>query len=117
VTLRFAADENFNNDIIRGLRRRDPEFDIVRIQDTEVYGGEDPAVLQWIADNDRLLLTHDVKTMAKFVYERVAEGKSTPGVFIIKDDLAIGKIIEEIIAINEASEAEEWQNKVIYLPL
>ncbi len=29
----LAADENFNNDIIRGLLRRKPDLDIVRIQD------------------------------------------------------------------------------------
>jgi hypothetical protein len=31
--LRFAADENFNNDIVRGVRRRNPGVDIVRVQD------------------------------------------------------------------------------------
>jgi hypothetical protein len=29
----FAADENFNNDILRGLLRRKPDLDIVRVQD------------------------------------------------------------------------------------
>lgn len=33
VMLRFAADENLNNDIVRGLLRRAPALDIVRIQD------------------------------------------------------------------------------------
>jgi len=117
MTLQFAADENFNNDIIRGLQRRDPDFNIVRIQDTEAYQAEDPIVLQWVSDNNCLLLTHDVKTMAKHVYERIAEGRFTSGVFVIKDSLPIGKVIEEILAINEASEADEWSNKVIYLPL
>ncbi len=31
--LLLVADENFNNDILRGLLRRDPSLDIVRIQD------------------------------------------------------------------------------------
>ena len=33
VVLRLAADENFNNDIVRGLVRRKPDLDIVRVQD------------------------------------------------------------------------------------
>jgi len=37
--LKFAADENFNNDILRGLLRKIPELDIVRIQDTEFSRG------------------------------------------------------------------------------
>ena len=31
--LALAADENFNNDILRGLLRRKPNPDLVRIQD------------------------------------------------------------------------------------
>jgi hypothetical protein len=36
--LRLAADENFNADIVRGLRRRLPELDIVRVQDAGLSG-------------------------------------------------------------------------------
>jgi hypothetical protein len=32
--LRFATDENFNENITRGLLRRQPELDIVRVRDT-----------------------------------------------------------------------------------
>lgn len=39
--LRFLADENFNNDILRGLLRRNPAIDIVRVQDTELFGADD----------------------------------------------------------------------------
>jgi len=31
--LLLAADENFNHDILRGLLRRNPDLDIVRVQD------------------------------------------------------------------------------------
>lgn len=48
--LRFAADENFNNNIIRGVLRRKPELDIVRIQDAGLGGADDPTVLEWAAD-------------------------------------------------------------------
>lgn len=29
--LALAADENFNNSIVRGLRRRKPDLDLVRV--------------------------------------------------------------------------------------
>jgi hypothetical protein len=45
--LRLAADENFNNDIVRGLLRREPGLDIVRIQDVGLSGADDPTVLEW----------------------------------------------------------------------
>jgi hypothetical protein len=40
--LRLAADENFNSDIVRGLIRRKPDVDIVRVQDVGLSGAEDP---------------------------------------------------------------------------
>ena len=40
--LRLAADENLNNDILRGLLRRRPGLDIVRIQDVGLSGARRP---------------------------------------------------------------------------
>src|SRR5258708_32036354 len=73
--LRLAADENLNNDIIRGLLRRKPDLDIVRVQDAGLSGEADPTILDWCANNNRVLLTHDVSTMTKHAYERVAASK------------------------------------------
>jgi hypothetical protein len=56
--LLLAADENFNGNIVRGLLRRQPALDIVRIQDVELSGAEDPVVLAWAAQEGRVLLTH-----------------------------------------------------------
>lgn len=58
--MRFAADENFNGKILNKLRDRLPELDMLRVQDTPLYGAPDPAVLAWAAAENRVLLTHDV---------------------------------------------------------
>ena len=79
--LRLAADENLNNDIVRGLLRRKPDVNIVRVQDVGLSGETDPIILEWCAKEQRVLLTHDVSTITKHAYERVAAGKSMPGVF------------------------------------
>jgi predicted nuclease of predicted toxin-antitoxin system len=63
--LRLAADENFNGDIVRGLLRRNPKLDIVRVQDVGLSGADDPSVLQWAADQGRVVVTHDISTLAK----------------------------------------------------
>jgi hypothetical protein len=44
--LRLAADENFNNNILRGLLRRHPGLDVFRIQDVGLSGADDPTVLE-----------------------------------------------------------------------
>lgn len=116
MTLRFAADENIDNDILRGLLRREPNFDMIRIQDTSAYQQDDLEVLNWVSNENRILITHDAKTMPKYAYERLQSGESFPGVIIINDSLSIGDVIEELLTIDGASEADEWINKVIHLP-
>ena len=51
--LPLLADENFNNDIVRGVRRRSPSVDIIRVQDIGLSGADDPTALEWAAENDR----------------------------------------------------------------
>ena len=115
--LRLAADENFNNDIVRGLWRRKPELDIVRIQDVGLSGADDPTVLEWAAREGRVLLTHDVTTMTGYAYERVRAGQPMPGVFEVSRAVPIGLAIEDILLLAECSLEGEWEGQVRYLPL
>jgi predicted nuclease of predicted toxin-antitoxin system len=64
--LLLLADENFNNDIVRGVRRRHSTIDLVRVQDIGLSGADDRALLSWAAQNERVLLTHDVATMTRY---------------------------------------------------
>ena len=115
--LLLVSDENFNNDIVRGLLRRNPDLDIVRVQDVGLRGEDDPTILEWAAHEGRVLLTHDAATMSHFAYERVKAGRSMPGVIEVPDDLPIGEAIEDILLLAEYSERGEWESQVVYLPL
>jgi hypothetical protein len=115
--LRLAADENLNNSIVRGLLRRQPELDIVRIQDVGLSGADDPTVLEWAAKEGRVLLTHDVSTITKYAYERVRAGQPMPGVFEVGRNVPIGRAIEDILLLAEYSFDNEWEGQVRYLPL
>ena len=115
--LLLAADENFNGNIVRGLFRRQPTLDLVRLQDVGLSGADDPAVLAWAAQEGRVLLTHDVSTMTQYAYERIQAGQPMPGVFEISRSMPIGRAIEEILLLAECSLEEEWEGQVRYLPL
>jgi hypothetical protein len=115
--IRLAADENFNNDIVRGVRRQVPGLDLVRVQDAGLQGADDPTVLAWAASEGRVLLTHDVRTMSAHAWDRVAANEPMPGVFEVRRDLPIGAAIEEIATIVLCSVPGEWDNQVRYLPL
>jgi len=115
--LRWLADENFNNDILRAVFRRDPAIDIVRAQDAGLSGVDDQTLLAWAAREGRVLLTHDVATITAFAYQRVRNGEPMPGVFELSRELPLRSAIEDILLISECSYADEWEGQVRYLPL
>ena len=115
--LRLAADENFNGDIVRGLLRRNPKLDIIRVQDVGLSGADDPSVLQWAADQGRILVTHDISTLAKHALDRVTAGQPMPGVFEVRSVALIGQAIDDLILLAECSFEGEWEGQVRYLPL
>lgn len=77
--LRLLADENFNGEIVRGLILRQADMDIVRVQDVDLSGVEDAGVLTWAAQNDRIVVTHDRRTMPNRAYELLAAGAEMAG--------------------------------------
>jgi Domain of unknown function (DUF5615) len=107
--LRLATDEDFNNRILRGLLRRNPGLDIVRVQDVGLHGRGDAEVLEWAAMEERILLTHDVTTMKLYVDKRIAAGLPMPGVFELSQDMPIGQAIEEILLVAQYSLDGEWE--------
>ena len=115
--LRLAADENFNGDVVRGLLRRNPKLDIVRVQDVGLSGADDPSVLQWAADQGRVIVTHDISTLAKHAFDRIAAGQPMPGVFEVKSVAPVGQAIDNLVLLAECSVDGEWEGQVRFLPL
>lgn len=112
----FLADEDFNNRIVRGLLRRQPALDIIRVQDTHLFGSPDAEILEWAAQNGRVLLTHDVSTMTGWATERFQRGEQIAGMLVIPQAAPIGGIIEDLL-LAAASAPEEFENQIVYLPL
>ncbi len=93
--LRFLSDENLNGDLVRGLLRRQPDLDLLRVQDMNLLEADDPDILEWAAAHDRIVLTHDGATMPNFAYERIVAEKAMPGLFVINDRLSVQRAIRE----------------------
>jgi len=115
--VKLLTDENFRGAIVRGLLRRRPDLDLVRVADAGLGEADDPTILSWAADEGRLVLTHDAATLIGFAYERVAAGRPMPGIIEVRQDLPIGPIIEDLLLIIDASHEGEWEGYVLYLPL
>lgn len=114
--IKVLVDENFDNTIVRGLFRRNSELDIVRVQDVGLSGEDDPTVLEWAAQEGRVLLTHDVITITRYAYDRVKQGQPMPGVIEIGTDAPIGRVIEDVLVLVECSQDGELEGQVQYLP-
>ncbi len=113
----LLADENFNNKILRGLLLKDKATIITRVQDIGLSGASDPEILEWAAQNNWMLLTHDAETVPFFAYERITSGHKTTGIIIISQDAAAMNVIDDLLLITHCSKIEEWDNRVIYLPI
>ncbi len=115
--LRLASDENFHGDIVRGLRRRLPNLDVIRIQDVGLSGIDDPSLLAWASEQNRILLTHDRATIPLHAAERFRSGMPVTGIFIVDDRASLGRLIDELALAIQCSEQDEWQEMVVYFPL
>jgi hypothetical protein len=115
--LKLAADENFNNAILRGVLRRLPEVDVVRLQDVGLSGVDDREVLAWAAVEQRIVLSHDVTTLSKFAIERLDSGRQMAGLFLVGYSAPIGVVIEDIVLLATCSQDGEWEGQVVFLPL
>jgi hypothetical protein len=115
--IRFAADENFNGAISRGILRIHPKVDLVRVQDVGLSRASDPEVLAWAARERRVVLSHDVSTLRKFAEDRVRAGLPMPGVFEVGEHVSIREAIDDLLLIAECSKENEWEGQVRFLPL
>jgi hypothetical protein len=114
--VKWLADECFDNDIIRGLLRRSPDFDLVRAQDiSEVAGRDDETLLAWAGKNGRVVLTHDLATMVP-AFQLQGHPELT-AIVLVPDSLPIGQVIEEVLLLDHCSSESDWTAGVIYLPL
>lgn len=113
---RFQADADFNHKVVRGLLRREPSVDFLSAHEGGVVGVPDPDVLRIAAESARILISHDRKTMPAH-FARFCEKQSSPGLIIVSQDLDIGAAIEDLLLIWTLTEAEEWVQKLGFVPI
>ena len=115
--LRLASDADVHGGLLRGLRRRLPQIDLVRAQDALPEGATDPEVLAWAAGENRVLITNDLNTMVGFAYQRAASGEPVPDLNATTNEQSIGEAIDDILLLAEYMPEEEIRDQVvIFLP-
>lgn len=111
--IRWLADENLNGRLVRGVVRARAQIDLQRVQDVGLSGAPDPEVLAWAAEASRVLVTHDVATVARYALQRLDAGLSMAGVCIVRQDLSLRTAIEDLLLIDELSEPVDWFGQIV----
>jgi hypothetical protein len=115
--IRLLSDEDFPGAVVRGLLRRLPELDLVRVQDVGLMSTPDPDILEWAAANDRIVVSGDRSTLSAHAWARVARGVFMPGAFLLRPNTSVASAIDALELIALTSEHHEWVNRVVYIPL
>lgn len=115
--LRLLIDQDFDQDILRGLARRVPNLDAVTAHQAGLGAVSDPELLAWAGEAGRIIVTHDRKTMPAHAANRMAAGQRMSGVFVVPRRLPISQVIADLEIIVTCSRENEWENIVRYLPL
>ena len=116
MKIRFQADADLSGVLVVGVRRREREIDFRTGKDVDLRGLADLEVLDLAARANRILVSHDFKTMPAAFAQFIRE-KSSPGVFIVPQSTGLAAAIESLVMIWAASDAEEWLNRICRLPL
>jgi hypothetical protein len=74
-------------------------------------------VLEWAAQEGRIVLTHDVQTLVNDAYERISQGLPMPGVMLVPNTLTIGLALKDLEIAIGAGQPEDFEDRVTFIPL
>ena len=116
MNVRYQADADLNQAIVTGWLRRESTIDFQTAFAAGLEGVKDSEVLAIAAQQRRVLVSHDRKTMPSEFAEFITTNQSA-GVIIVSRKIPMEVVIEELLLIWAASSAEEWVDRIAKLPL
>jgi len=116
MRVRYQADADLDGRILRGVRRVAIEIDFRTASDAGLEGLPDLDVLRSTAEEGRILVSQDRRTMPTH-YVRFLSRAHSPGVILLREAIAIAAAIEELSLIWSASDADEWVDRLVWIPL
>ena len=92
-------------------------MDFLSAHAANLEGIPDNQVLALAALEGRILISSDYRTMPSHFANFLADGNTSPGLFLVSKGLSIGLAIDSLVLMWSASSESEWINQVHYLPL
>lgn len=116
MMIRFLAEASLHHAIVTACLRREPAIDILSANEANLAGIPDEEVLALAVAEGRVLITPDFRTMPLHFVNRLSSGLPSAGVFLVKQQTPVADVIEALILVWSASEAEEWKNRILEIP-
>lgn len=85
-------------------------------KDAPPKGTSDPDLLKWCEAADFILVTEDRRTMFRHLADHLETGQHILGVFVLRENTPIRRIIEELQLLAEASIEGEYFDQIRFLP-
>ena len=114
--MRLQADADLHQGILLATLRRLPTLDFQSANDARLAGLTDRQVLALAAEQGRLLVTHDMRTMPHH-FARFIQEQDSPGVIVVPQSMRPSDVSGDLILIASASDRAEWVNRIAFLPL
>ena len=115
--LSLLIDQDLDHDILRGFIRRIPDIDVVTTLEIGMTGATDSELLSRAAQDGRIIVTHDRKTMPRHASDLMAAGKNIAGLIIVPRRIPLHQVLDDLELMITCSEPDEWINVIKYLPL
>ena len=117
--VRYLLDENVNPILRAQLIRQAPDLVVWIIGDPGApkRGTLDPDILFWCEANGFMLVTSNRRSMPVHLQDHLATGHHIPGILVLPPSMTMGAVLQQLLLIWGASEAEEYQDLLLYLPL
>jgi len=115
LKIRFQADADIDPAIRKGLLRREPSIDFRPAAGAIPHGTPDPEVLRIAAEDGRVLVSGDLRTMSVHFHDFVATHES-PGVLLVPSSRSIRAAIEGLLFVWLAWTPDDLHNRVRWLP-
>ena len=113
---RFLADEDLRSAIRSAVLRLEPRIEFPTVVSLGWSGRADDEVLGLAAENGLIVVSHDIRTMPLTAAERMRRSAPMAGLLVSPQLHPIRAIAEDLVLIWHASAAEEWVDRIDYLP-
>jgi hypothetical protein len=112
MKIRYQADNDLDRRIVEALFRLDSGIDFKTSAEAGFHLGViDPDVLKSSASENRILISHDLKTMPRHFAEFI-KINSSPGVILIRQDVGIRDSALWLQFFHDVGAAEDFENTI-----